>query len=286
MSVFHPNKYQHSSDADGLQLEQLEDRMMLSTVEILAAGSTGQEQLDLFIDDVHVRSYQDVSQSFETFVFESEETLTADQISIGFGNDFYNPATGFDRNLIVDRIIVDGITYHTEDPSTSSTGIWRDGFTGGGNFETEVLNINAIFSYSTAGSNARTLIEVDAMGQTGEEYGAVLVNGSLDDFVIFDSPNERSTFRFDTDADIDLDGLRIEFVNDVYDPANNFDRNLYVYSIKVTDLVTGKSQFASTSDSNVYSEGVYQLADGFQAGFGRGPQLFANGFVEVQATTG
>ena len=32
-----------------LSLEQLEDRMMLSSVEIFAAGSTGEENLDLFI---------------------------------------------------------------------------------------------------------------------------------------------------------------------------------------------------------------------------------------------
>lgn len=43
-----------------LQLEPLENRVMLSTVEIYAAGETGQEQLDVFIDQQYQTSFLNV----------------------------------------------------------------------------------------------------------------------------------------------------------------------------------------------------------------------------------
>jgi len=81
-------------------------------------------------------------------VFETDQDLTPGDIGIAFGNDAFDPTTGLDRNLLVDRIIVDGVTVQTEDPSTFSTGIYRDGLTGGGFFETELFNINAIFTFA------------------------------------------------------------------------------------------------------------------------------------------
>ena len=83
---------------------------------------------------------------FVDLTFNTDEVLTPGRISIGFGNDFFDPQTGEDRNLLVDRIVVDGVTVQTEDPSTFSTGIWRNGPTGPGNFQTELFNINAIFT--------------------------------------------------------------------------------------------------------------------------------------------
>jgi len=43
-----------------LQLESLEDRLMLSTVEVFAAGATGEEKLDIFINGVYETTFFEV----------------------------------------------------------------------------------------------------------------------------------------------------------------------------------------------------------------------------------
>ena len=166
-----------------LQLEVLETRMMLSTVQIFAAGSTGEENLDLFIDGEYETTFESVggdvrSRDFVSFEFETSETLSASQISVAFGNDAFDPATGKDRNLLVDKIVLDGVVFETENPTTFSTGIFRDGgLTGPGFFETEFLNVNSIFTYSESQLTTGSRIEFDALGMTGDEVIQLALDG-------------------------------------------------------------------------------------------------------------
>lgn len=108
---------------------------MLSTVEIFAAGATGEENVDLFINGQYETTFFNVGgniddRTFESFIFETDRQLTPGNIGVAFGNDFFDSHSAFDRNLVVDRIVVDGVTVQTEDPTTFSTGIYRDGLTG------------------------------------------------------------------------------------------------------------------------------------------------------------
>ena len=85
---------------------------LATTIDIFAAGQTGEENLDIFIDQQYVTTFYNVggdvqSRDFQRFVFESEQSLTADQVSVAFGNDAFDPATGFDRNLVVDKIVLE-----------------------------------------------------------------------------------------------------------------------------------------------------------------------------------
>ena len=93
--------------ANGLSVEQLEERMMLSSVEIIAAGTGGFELFDLQINGEAVQRFTANSgadsRDFQSFFFETSETVTADDISIEFLNDFFDPDTGFDSNLVVER---------------------------------------------------------------------------------------------------------------------------------------------------------------------------------------
>ena len=96
----------------GLQLESLEERLMLSTVEVFAAGATGEENLDIFLNGVYETTFFEVggdvdSRDFVRLVFETDQDLTPGDIGIAFGNDAFDPSTGLDRNLLVDRIVVD-----------------------------------------------------------------------------------------------------------------------------------------------------------------------------------
>ena len=70
--------------------------------------------------------------------------------------------------------------------------------------------------------------------------------------------------------------LRIEFVNDLYDPANGIDRDLTVDKIHIDDRIF------ETEDRAVSSFGVWTDADGIQFGFGRGETLNANGFFSYR----
>ena len=59
--------------------------MMLSTVEIFAAGATGEENVDLFVDGQYVTTFFNVggdveSRDFQKFTYQSEESLTPGRI--------------------------------------------------------------------------------------------------------------------------------------------------------------------------------------------------------------
>ena len=101
----------------GLMIEPLEERMMLSTVTVFAAGSTGEESFRLAAGNDTV-IFETVggnaaNGNFQEFVFESTETLSASDIDIEFFNDSFDPATGRDRNLTVNRIEIDGAVFNT-----------------------------------------------------------------------------------------------------------------------------------------------------------------------------
>ena len=81
-----------SSNQNSLNVEALEDRVMLSTVEVFAAGATGLENLDLIVNDQLVRTFANVggdasTGDFVRLVFETANTVTPDDITVGFFND-------------------------------------------------------------------------------------------------------------------------------------------------------------------------------------------------------
>ena len=283
----------------GLSLEVLEDRMMLSSVEIFAAGSTGEENLDLLIDGEVVQTFFNVggdasTRDFQRFTFETSQTITPGNIGIRFSNDAFDPSIGLDRDLIVDRIAVDGVSVEAEDPSTRSTGIFADGgLTGPGFFETEVLNINGTLSFADPGSGgggstgSGDRIEFDASGSTGEELVQLLINGEVVEtfgFFLAD-PGVTQTFTFNSDEpNISIEDIRLEFVNDAFDASTGLDRNVFISEFRVIDTDTVGSalvQTASTSDANVISSGIFVDGVGITEGLGAGGFLAGNGFVEI-----
>ena len=60
---------------------------------------------------------------FQQLTFETDQNISADQIRIEFTNDLFDAATGLDRNLFVDRIVIDGETFQTEAPRYSQPDI-------------------------------------------------------------------------------------------------------------------------------------------------------------------
>ena len=177
--------------SDTLAIENLEDRMMLSTVQIYAAGGTGQETLALRVDDQVVAEFNNIggdasAREYVELEFETDQRITAGQLRIDFTNDLFDAATGLDRNLFIDRIVIDGptfgVTYQTEGPSVFHTGLWRDGgVTEPGFLRTETLNINgSVFFSDTNAPRDPTddrQITFVARGTTGDEVVSLSIDG-------------------------------------------------------------------------------------------------------------
>ncbi len=64
------------------------------------------------------------SGQFNTFTYKSNTELVPGQIRVRFTNDYYNPQTGEDRNVRINKISIDGQEYLSSTPSVYSTGTW------------------------------------------------------------------------------------------------------------------------------------------------------------------
>ena len=276
-----------------LALESLEDRMMLSSVQIFAAGTTGTESLDLRINDVVVSTFENVggdasNRQFQQLTFDTPQNISAGEVRLEFTNDLFRPEDGFDRNIVIDRIVVDGVTFETESPSTFSTGVFRDGgVTDAGFLQTETLNINGSFFYSNDGASAPTAstgttLQIKAFGSTGEEQLQVRINGEV--VQTFSVKTTSDTYTFVSDQQISVDQVQVEFTNDLFDPNNSIDRNLIVEQIQLVDRQTNQIQTFITDSDSTFSTGTFLAADGIVDGFGRGNTLHANGFFRFAQT--
>jgi len=114
-----------------LEVENLETRMMLSTVSIIAGGTTNQEIVELEIGGQTVASFSELGSGafdgqLQTRTFTTADRVTADDVRVTFTNDLFDEATGTDRNVRVDAIIIDGVRFEAEDESVFSTGTFLD----------------------------------------------------------------------------------------------------------------------------------------------------------------
>ncbi|MEL6107216.1 MAG: carbohydrate-binding domain-containing protein, partial [Planctomycetota bacterium] len=257
-------------------LSRREYRSVLS-ITVYAAGMTGEEQMELQIDGQAVRQWTvggDVASGmFESFVFENVEPVTADRIRIAFTND--RNTAGVDRNLVVDRLEIDGVVYHTEDESTFSTGSWAadTGAVVPGFRRDEWLHTDGFFQF--ADQNATT-IAVDVAGTTGEERLRLTV-GDLT-LATWELTTADDTYVATLDRVLGpSDEIRVEFLNDLYLPDIDFDRNVVVDEIRVN----GESRLSV--DAETYSTGTWTEEDGIVPGYGRGSLLHTNGYFQFDS---
>ena len=232
-----------------LDAEVLENRMMLSTVSIQAFGETGQESIEVSVAGQTVLTQDNVSTQGEVITFETDDNFDIGDLQISFTNDLFDPANDFDRNLVIQKVVFDGEEFFADDPSVFSTGTYlaADGVSPGfgrGN----TLHANGFFQFATPESGGSTII-VNAAGNEGgeqfillagdEEFGPQTVSQSL------------TAFTFQTDDVVDPASIQVLFINDLYDPANDFDRNLTVDNI-VLDGVTFEAEDPSVLVSGFF----------------------------------
>ena len=259
-----------------LQVETLEDRMMLSTVQIIAAGTENTETMQLQIGDSVVRSFNNIggdafAGQFQTYTHTTANDVDPGEVRINFVNDRFDEAAGIDENLRIDAIIIDGVRYEAEDPSTFSTGTWKaaDGIVAG-NRESEFLHAAGYFQFAGT-SNNTTRIVINARGTTGAESFALQIDGTT--VRTFNNVNTtNSSYTYTANGTVTADQIRVRFLNDLFD--NGVDRNLIV-----DDIIVGDDQF-ETEGPNVFSTGTWRASDGIVNGLGRGDTLHANGYFQ------
>ena len=115
-----------------------------STIIVQARGQTGEELIDLQIDEVTVATLA-VSDTMMDDPYAINAAVTADQVRVVFTNDMYIPPD-YDRGVFVDRIVVNRVEIETEHPRVLSTGTW-DGTSDPGFKQSEVLGCGGYFQY-------------------------------------------------------------------------------------------------------------------------------------------
>lgn len=256
---------------------------MPSTIELTAIGQTGEETAQLIIDGVVVATYEHVPTSGMVYTYESDETVTADQVRVAFINDRYEPENGIDYNLTVPQIAIDGEVFLTDDPDVFSTGVWtpEDGVTEGFG-RGDSLAANGYFQYAADDtppppppphSGDGSVIDITMFGETGNEIAQLLIDGEV--VATFENiATQQQVYSYTADGAVTPEQVRVAFINDRFEPENGIDNNLTVPQIAIDGDVY------ITADENVFSTGVWTAQDGVQDGFGRGDRLAANGFFE------
>ena len=253
-----------------------------STINVIAFASEGTETMELRIDGVVVQTWNNVSTATQTYAFQADTLVSADQIRVALVDAQWDPANGMDENLLVDRIEIDGEVFETEDPSTFSTATWKpeDGITPGFR-ESEALNHTGYFQYADETTpppppGDGSTITVFAAGESGTEDFELQIDGvAVAAWTNIDAAPQG--YAFTTDTTVTADQIRVAFVNAQYDPANGIDENLVVDRIEIDGIV-----FETEADT-VFSTGTWLPADGIQPGFRQSEFLHNTGYFQYDA---
>lgn len=98
-----------------------------TTIVIYAMGDEGGGEypdLQLVINDEPV-AQATTTDSIRRYIINYPGNITIEQIKINYPNDYWEPISGDDRNLRIDKIIINDQTYETEEQTTYSVGSWR-----------------------------------------------------------------------------------------------------------------------------------------------------------------
>ena len=121
------------------------------SIQIIAAGNTNEETLELELDGIIVAVFENLggdayAGQFVTLDYSLPQGELPNVLRVRFTNDLF--IEGFDRNVRIDAVIVNGQRYETEDPGVFSSGSWRplDGCAPAYK-ESEFLDCNGFFTF-------------------------------------------------------------------------------------------------------------------------------------------
>ncbi|QEG02814.1 Quinoprotein glucose dehydrogenase B precursor [Stieleria maiorica] len=268
----------HAGDLDRSALSHFPGAL---SIQVYAAGEIGEEEMQVQVGDQIVGTWTMTGTDAGDRLFGEFnvhiDNVSIDDIRIHFTNDLYRPEIDFDRNLRIDRIVVDGVTYQTEDPAVFSTGSWRpeDGVTPGFR-QTEYLHTNGYFQFASTGNESGSVITIDAEGNMGQERMELLIDGQV--VQTFENVSTTpSSYSYQANQLVTADRIEIAFTNDFYDPGNDIDRNLTVDRVRVD------GQIFETEAPSTYTTGFYVAGQGIVSGFYQNETLYGNGRFQFLA---
>ncbi|MEZ6092693.1 MAG: PQQ-dependent sugar dehydrogenase [Pirellulaceae bacterium] len=120
----------------------------VTTIQLFAAGVDGTESLSLIVDDQVVQTIANIggnayTEQYEQFEVELPYPVSIDQIRIAFTND------SVDRDLRIDKVVLNGETYEAEADNVFSSGTWTGQSIEPGYHCTEWLHTNGEFVFSS-----------------------------------------------------------------------------------------------------------------------------------------
>lgn len=266
------------NDKQTLNLEQLENRMMLSTVQVFAAGDTGEETFDVYVGGEIAGSFNlnNVANELQLFEFETEEPVDPSDLRIEFTNDAYDAETGFDRNLTVDRIVIDfdsDNTVYTASETVFTNGTYINGVLKAGFGLGDTLYTNGYYQYGQDPTN-RSDLTVYALGVRGEEEFEVLVDDQR--VAVFSTADQfgMTAYHVSVNQPVTPSQVKVQFINDLYLPDEGIDRNLIVDRIEINNVAF------PTESPEVFSTGTYIEGPGVIPGFLRTEILHTDGYFQ------
>ncbi|WP_083435096.1 DUF4347 domain-containing protein [Rhodopirellula islandica] len=267
-------------------VDRLQHVEMVLPISVRAAGTTGDEQMQLQINGDVVQTWNNIggnadTRQFQTFTYNGAVDLAIDEVRVAFTNDLYQPEQGIDRNLVVDSITANGVTIESENANTFGTGTWQeeDGVAPGFR-RSEWIHSNGYFQYTApsttssisifaAGAENTETIELWIAGERAQTWQNIGGDVDTGEFVQLD---------FDADTTVDISQIQIRFTNDLYDADGVIDRNVRI------DRVELDGTSYQTEAEDVYSTGTWQ-ADGLTPGFKQSEWLHTNGHFQYGTTT-
>lgn len=254
-----------------------------SVIKIYAAGSPAAGVypiMQLLIDDQVVATFNDVRGDYNNrqtneYNYTNTSTVKVSQIKIAYIND--QVINSEDRNLFVDKMILDGTTYETEASTTYSTGTW-DSSTGcaPGNKRSEYIQCNGYFSYAALVSPSSTEIKIIAEGTACQGIYPDMqidVDGNIIQTFSGITPGLKE-YNYTYPFGINPSQIKIRFPNDCF--VNGDDRNL-----RVNKLTVNGSSFDSVNP-NTFSNGSWNSATGCSDGYKQSEWLNCSGYFKYQ----
>ncbi|MFK8110931.1 MAG: peroxidase family protein, partial [Rubripirellula sp.] len=143
------------------------------TLDVFASGSEGGEQFEVLVDGQVVGEFS-ASTELERFSVEVNQAISPSSVRVQFTNDQYDPEKGIDRNLIVDKIVIDGIAHETESSGVFSTGTWKPEGIVAGFRSSDTLHTNGFFQFGL--QSVSEVMSIDGTGNNLEhpEWGAAM----------------------------------------------------------------------------------------------------------------
>ncbi len=124
------------------------DRGAGTTIVVNAAGTTGEEIIELAVNDEVVATWTGLSTTPTRLTAVIDQATVVERLRVHFTNDRWRPR---DRNVVVDYVEVDGRRFESESPGNLSKGRWTSGDgCGEGRKRTEVLHCNGWIEYAGA----------------------------------------------------------------------------------------------------------------------------------------